>query len=374
MNATPANGQRLRVIDHDAAERAAIQAERTLKSPDPWPALDVAGIFAPLEPIKHLIASLDLCPGAPALVAGYGYTRKTLAMQSAALAIAAGLPVWECFASRQGRVLHVDYEQGARLTRERYQRLALGMSVGPSDIGDRLVLVSMPRIYVDAGSDVEPFLLERLTGFDLAIFDSLKAACPSIEENDSSVRRVLDMLNRVSEHTGCIVVVIHHARKPTKDRPGGAKMTIRGSGAIFDACGSVLIFEAEKGEPTRVSHEKARASGRLADDFTLTTLDVELGGDPRAGVLVAASAAPSLDDVADAAHARRQRDKTARVIEQLRTLFDGEAEQTSADAIATKLGKRATDVRAALRLLIESGEVEVSGSTTDRRHKWTGRK
>src|SRR5690606_11381173 len=129
---------------------------------------------------------------------------------------------------------------------------------------------------------------KELEGFSLCIIDSLRAAAPSIDENSSDVRRVLDVLNRVSEKTGCTCLVIHHARKPSKDSSGGARMAIRGSGAIYDACSSVLVFDGQKGLPTTVSHEKARNSGILADDFDLVIDDVEMGGEPRAGLLVAA--------------------------------------------------------------------------------------
>jgi hypothetical protein len=62
------------------------------------------------------------------LIAGYGFTGKTIAAQALALAIASGGRVWDMFAARSGRVLHLDYEQGQRLTNERYQRLARGVA------------------------------------------------------------------------------------------------------------------------------------------------------------------------------------------------------------------------------------------------------
>lgn len=343
-------------------------------SKDPWRVLDVAAIFGPLEPIRYLVSALDLCPGAPALFAGYGYSGKTLAAQSMALAIAAGEPVWQSFASRRGRVIHADFEQGGRLSRERYQRLALGMDLGPSDLGDRLALVSLPRIYFDGKPErVEAHMVERFAGFDLAIVDSLKASSPAVDENDSSVRRVLDAMTRASETTGCSILVIHHARKPSMNTAGGAKMAIRGSGAIFDACGSVLVFEAEKGEPTRVSHEKARVSGRLVDDFELALLDVEVGNDPRAGVLVSASVARSRQDVADDARAAKQRARLDRLVLELEALFGREPEQRGADTIAAELGRKDADVRAALKLMVTRGLVEATGAGPERRHRWTGR-
>ncbi|MBK8943132.1 MAG: hypothetical protein IPM79_37435 [Polyangiaceae bacterium] len=48
----------------------------------------------------------------------------------------------------------------------------------------------------------------------------------------------------------------------------------------------MLVFQAAKGEPTLVSHEKARTSGVTSEDLTLEIRDVGIGDDARAGVEV----------------------------------------------------------------------------------------
>lgn len=61
----------------------------------------------------------------------------------------------------------------------------------------------------------------------------------------------------MSEKTGTAFLVIHHAGKGAqgKQGPGGAddaeadlRKILRGSSAIFDACGNVLVSVAQKGE------------------------------------------------------------------------------------------------------------------------------
>jgi len=101
--------------------------------------IGVPEIFAPLPPVPWLVEGLDKSPGAVNLIAGYGFTGKTIAAQALALAIASGGCVWDMFTARSGRVLHLDYEQGQRLTNERYQRLARGSKLDPNEVGDRLV-------------------------------------------------------------------------------------------------------------------------------------------------------------------------------------------------------------------------------------------
>lgn len=327
-----------------------------------------SSIFAPLPPVAWLVEGLDICPGPPVLVAGYGYSAKTVAWQAAALAVCSGEPVWGAYRCRQGRVVHLDYEQGTRLTAERYQRLLWGMQLGRG-VGDSLSLACLPHLYLDA-APAEDELCRACEGASLLLVDSFRAACPSIEENSSDARRPLDMLARVSERTGVVAVVLHHARKPQRDSLGGARMAIRGSGALYDGCASCLVHEADSAQdPVRVCHEKARTSGRLADPFLLRVTDVPDGHDDRAGLLVTAEAAPA-DDARAAAKARGKLDAVMTLV---RDLFRSEPVQTSPDHIAAKLGRSKGDVRAAIGLLLEAGEVEATGKTRDRKLTWTGR-
>jgi len=316
-----------------------------------WPALNVNEIFARLPPIKYLLEPLDICPGAPALVAGYGFSGKTVALQSAALTIAGGGRVWGAFAARQGRVLHIDHEQGAHLTRTKYQRLAAAMMLGPADFDDRLVLVSMPQVYLDAPA-AESIYTDKCAGFDLVIVDSLRAACPAMEENDSGARGALDVLNRVSDKTGACFVVVHHARKPQKDSTGGAKASIRGSGAIFDACGSVMVFESEgKGQPVRVRHEKARTTGRVADDFLLHIEDHEVDGRPHGGLAVRAEA------ISQTAPERDAGKVLDAIKERIRAHFREHGDQPSKNVLCQRIPFRRQSLYAAISELEAAGEI-----------------
>jgi hypothetical protein len=119
-------------------------------------------------------------------------------------------------------VLHVDYEQGSRLTRERYQRLARCMGLPPEALDDPLGLMAMPGPYLDQTS-AEDALVKACDGCDRVTIDCLRAAAPSIEENSSDFRRPPDLLTRVSERIGCAALVIHHARNPNRENQGGAK-------------------------------------------------------------------------------------------------------------------------------------------------------
>jgi hypothetical protein len=179
----------------------------------------------------------------------------------------------------------------------------------------------------------------------LVLIDSLRACAPSTDENSSEVRSVLDDLTRISEDTGATFVVVHHARKPSKDAAGGSKTSIRGSGAIFDACSSVLVFEAAKEEPIMVSHEKARISGRPAADFTLAFADVS------GGLTVGASAAATQQERADTRKASATEALCAEALKFLAGLDVQRDGCPNTVTIARILKRNTQDVTQALELL-----------------------
>jgi len=278
-------------------------------APTPIAVLDGPAIAAPLPAVEYLVREIGLVAGggAPHLLAGYGFSGKTVAAQSLALSLAAGRPAWGSYGCPDPRrVLHVDMEQGERLTRRRYQRLALAMGVELAALGDTLSLAVMPPLTLTAGC--RDRWRELMAGRDLMILDSLRAASAGQDENSSEIRAGLDMLGTVSEETKCRALLVHHARKVGADDPGG-RYSIRGSSAIFDGVDSAYLFSAAKGEPVGVEHLKARSHGETVEDFALVIADVEGAGDPRGGLRVQVHGAELVVErrAAHAATARRDR-------------------------------------------------------------------
>jgi hypothetical protein len=317
--------------------------------------LDVDAIFAPLPSVPWLVLGLDMCPGAPTLLAGYGFSGKTLAAQSLALSVATGRPTWGYYETRRGRVVHIDLEQGARLTSERYQRLARGMGIHPDELRGQLAVAALPTLRLTDPRAKEQ-LLRVCDGAALLIIDSLRAGAPDIEENSSQFRGCLDMLTSVSEKTGATPKLLHHARKPTQDGSGGAKATIRGSSAIFDACASVLVMSAEKGEPALITHEKARTSGITAEDFALRIEDVASGADPRWGLRVSTVGSEAVKDTREAKKAARKRAAVDTVSDRV-VRFVLEHPGCSQNAILQGVDGNNPDKRSAIELLVSNGRV-----------------
>ncbi len=100
-------------------------------------------------------------------------------------------------------------------------------------------------------------------------------------------------------------------RTQAERRRSGGRFTIRGSSAIYDALDCAYVSSGEKREPVKVEHEKARSDGETVDDLALVISDVEIGGDPRAGLRVEARGAELVQERREAA-AKAKADKAAR--------------------------------------------------------------
>lgn len=341
-----------------------IDREKEARNRERWQLLSLSDLTEVLPPIPWLCESVGMAPGAVSLVAGYGYSRKTMALQSMAVSVAAGKRVWGLYACRQGRVLHLDYEQGRRVTQERYQRLARGMGMELGDLpADALRVGSMPKIYLDE-DDAPEELMRLCEGVTFVIVDSLRAAFPHADENSSEVRSYLDVLNRVSERTGATIAVIHHARKPSKDNAEGATFAIRGSSALFDACQSVYVFEGAKDTPTRVHHQKDRIRGVTAEEFGLTSEDVSDGVNSRWALRVTHLAEEQMRQAAENEEAAAARAASVRVTEAVREFLGRGPFQGSRSALREACGGRVQHQRfvSALGEMIRSGEVNERGT------------
>lgn len=236
--------------------------------------LSVAELGQELPPIPWVCQSLRIAPGGVTMFSGYGYSGKTAFAQLLGLSILFGQNMMGLYAVKNGSVGHADYEQGTRVSLGRYQRGALAMGHSLSTLPeDALRLCPLPDVYLDAKRAYEA-LMRLCEGCVLVIVDSFRAAVPGMDENDSKCRVFIDLLSRVSEKTGCAIVLIHHNNK---DQPGAVRrksQKARGSGAIYDACQVHWNFEAPDGKPIEVSLEKDRLCGTKEFRFGIRFADV----------------------------------------------------------------------------------------------------
>jgi hypothetical protein len=322
------------------------------------PLVSIDDLFAPQGEAAFLVPGLGISPGAPTGFFGQGYVGKTIVAQSVAMAVALGQRLWGVYATRRGRVLHLDHEQGLRITATRYQRLAKANGVWADDFRDWLDVAIHPRLNLTT-SGAEDHYARLFDGRALAIVDALKGATPGVDENSSEMRDYMGVLSRASERTGCAVLLLHHAGKTIVggDRP--RKESGRGSSAIFDECQSVFVLTAGKGEPVRVSHEKDRELGSLLDDFGMQVEDVEIDGDRRGGLRVVHLEAAQINAAPTGAAPRAQSQARDRILAYLSTT--GGTHCGSKGALAGAIGMKRVDAFDALSTLEADGSIAITG-------------
>jgi hypothetical protein len=333
-----------------------------------WGFVSGCALAEELPPVPWVCQDLALAPGPVTIVGGAGFGGKTVSMQALLLAVASGRPLWGQFHVRQGVVKHLDYEQGRPLTQRRYQRLARAMGLDLRDLEGILHLSSMPTTRLDDPQG-ERELGYILTGVTVAIIDAFRGAFPKAIENDSGVREYLDMLSKVSLRTGCMIIVIAHSKKVQQGDDGDVRSSLRGSGALFDAAQGVWMLDGAKGKPTRVNHTKERIEGDLKETFGLVIAD-EVGpqcGERKWGLTVNYLSGAELQaaytrddesiDTTIAMGVGRLTTLGNRILELLGRSPDGLQAQTMRGV----LGLNASDVNAAMPLLISSGAVWQDG-------------
>ena len=322
------------------------------ESPSPF-AFDLGPALAqPQPPVVWLCRPMNIVKGRPTILSGYAGSIKTWMALDMALSVAAcKRTMWGGIEIQlRGRVRHFDYENLGEVSARRYQRLAAGRGIDLAALGDRLGRVPLPRTHLKSDG-AEEALAAACDGVSLAIIDSLRAACPGVEENDSSIREYLDMLLRVTSRTGTIFVVIHHEGKPpVQGSPRSRLQSMRGSSALADAIDCAIGVQGRDGI---FSVEQTKSSwGKHGEPLSLKLVD-EGEVDPSSGL----SSGIRLEQVAteDAAGRRDKGLETCKklVLELLRK----EKRPLGSKEIRRLISGRSQTKLAALRCLKEQGEV-----------------
>lgn len=216
---------------------SAEDAEPTPKQDENFVLHDVCDLLA-RPPVQRSWVVEDLCitAGRPTIISGYAGSGKTMFAQYLMSCVATGQPLFGSMPVSQGRVIHLDFEQGEDESVERYRAVFRGLGVQPHP--DTFFYCADPPKY---GPGVKRLLTERTAGATLCLLDPLRVFGSGLNENDSSFREVLDLLRDVSVANGCAFVLLHHATKPQPDQPSRT----RGSSAIHDGSQCVMSYTAD---------------------------------------------------------------------------------------------------------------------------------
>ena len=193
---------------------------------------------------------------------------KSIFAQALALAVAAGISGGDRHPVQTRPDRSPDWEQGQYMTNLRYQRLSLGMGRTSSAGAEspRSAVPSPCRAF--SGLRLTKRGAERSSPEDRGgpASSSLTACALLVRRWTRELQRdppALDMLNALADRTGCVPVVIHHAKKRQEGMSNDLRTVVRGkNSAIFDAAASVYVFAAKEGEPVLVSTSRSGSDDR----------------------------------------------------------------------------------------------------------------
>ena len=216
---------------------------------------------APLPALSWLSKSLTICRGRPTVLAGAGGCRKGWMAMELMLCAATGRPFLGRFDVGRLRSLYLDFEQGERATRERFQLLARGSGIELSKLGKEFGYRWRPMEALASRDDrgaakSRDALCRQVDGFGLAVVDSARASSGGADENSTEASRAMDLMGGVSEKTGCTFLTIDHASPKAADHGRGNSQ--RGHTSKKDASQTLFVMSAEEDTPTLVTCNRSQ--------------------------------------------------------------------------------------------------------------------
>jgi hypothetical protein len=233
----------------------------------PFDILKDGALWRPRPPVRYLVDGF-LPVGSLGILAALGSSHKSWMLVDMALAVAKGRSWLSAFATGKPlRVLYMDYENNEDETARR----VIGLE--PTPINNFHAAI-MPDLFL-----TNPKFLGEIDNiarhYDFVAIDSLSGGSEDVDENLPKFAQSLKRMKRAGARTGCGFVVLHHTRKPQRDRNGdeieesNKKSKLRGTTAIYAAADSILDIDNIDNAQSRVTHTKSRGSSRYLDPFTI---------------------------------------------------------------------------------------------------------
>jgi len=184
----------------------------------------------------------DLIPmNALTIIFGLPGSYKTRLMLHTAISVASGEPLFGQIKTTQSPVYIIDEENGDCLMPKMLNELGVKSGLP--------LFVSSRNNFTLNDKNVEQILFDcRLKGIKVVMFDSLVDMHYANENDAVEMGKVMKHFQRLLVN-GLTVIVLHHARKQSKDSVGGGN-EMRGSINIYAQADSILNLKASNGQAT----------------------------------------------------------------------------------------------------------------------------
>lgn len=191
----------------------------------------------------YVLERLGIVKGDVVLLCAKGNSGKTMLVQNLAFCFATGQKYLGQFECSKEKVMHIDREQGEKLTTIRYNRIARGFGYNGRLNVDRVTM----SLYLDDPTINTTKMREEFTNFikpyGVVFIDSLKKISCT-DENSSEMSTIMSTLKECAEKANTAIVLIHHQGKANNSN---VKQSGRGSSAIYDGACTQIDLDYKKG-------------------------------------------------------------------------------------------------------------------------------
>lgn len=264
--------------------------------------LDWGRIAAPLPELSWISEGLNFTAGRPLVFCGEAGTKKSWWAQALLIHASAGREMLG-FQFRAGlRCLYIDYEQGERESRTRFQALARGLGVSSVEVSYVWQPIERWNPTEKDRAKVLAEVCALVRGYDIVAVDSLLDCQPGVEENSSEVSMALKLATSASGKEGCGFVFVDHASGKTASTRGNAQ---RGHSSKKGASSVLLVATGSGQEPVVVTCERSQNApfARWPRPFAYDLRDVS------GGVQVVARDVPGVPPMVDSGRMSEDRAK-----------------------------------------------------------------
>lgn len=203
--------------------------------------------------MRWLCQGLGIAPGRPTVIGGFAGGGKSPFAQALAISVALGRPFLR-MPVRQERVAWAAFE-AAQAAHINLRRIARGFNVKPEDLP--LDAWSFRGKLNDSGTLADLRRRILADGHGLLVIDSYTSALKDVDHNSSGFGDALRELEKLSDSTGCVVVVLMHTAK--KAEAAGSREIAGHFSAVASAQAVISLTrpDSEKLTQFRVSCSRA---------------------------------------------------------------------------------------------------------------------
>jgi archaellum biogenesis ATPase FlaH len=212
------------------------------------------------------------------ILAGPSRSKKTFWVLTLGLFICIGEQNFMDLKINQSNVLFIDLENRLHRIKSRIEKIAKGHNLDLSkviglhvDTEFNLKLDSiLNSSYLSENSELNNLInYIRANDIKLLVLDSLVRFMCGSENDVENVRRVFDVLKKISEECGCGIIVIHHTRKPNGRKMGASDL--RGSSDILAMSDLTFVMNINDDKTSTLTCEKDRdGNGILPITFKIS--------------------------------------------------------------------------------------------------------